>query len=98
MNKSVLELLKNTLPTDVLSELLELEQNINKSKNSEKLNQLVQNFLNLKIFRIYNSPQQIQNQEKLHDSKTEVMSGSKYSRPTLEPDSFEKDKEKLKAN
>ena len=61
VNKAILELLKNTLPCELLNEMLKHESN--GAEDSKKLNQLVQSFIEYKIFRIYNSPQQLQDIE-----------------------------------
>lgn len=61
VNKAILELLKNTLPLELLNEMLKHE--CNGAEDSQKLDQLVQSFLEYKIFRIYNSPQKLQDIE-----------------------------------
>lgn len=48
------------------------------AEDSQKLDQLVQSFLEYKIFRIYNSPQQLQDIEKKGESMS-VSGGDQLS-------------------
>ena len=59
INKNIIRLLHNTLPNDVEIQLLKigLQSGFKDLKNHDKVDKVVEDFIKMKIFRIYKTPQ-----------------------------------------